>query len=118
MESSQTTPMRHVRAMEARQREERRSRTGIGRQAEAFVIEGREFVELAAEEDQPSSAVVTEPDPQAALVVALDRGSASTIVSELISSTNALTEVYGMSKISCGTGRCPDRRGTCARRPA
>ena len=33
--------------------------------------------------------------------------SASTIVSELIRSTKALTEVYGMSRISCGVGPLP-----------
>ena len=31
--------------------------------------------------------------------------SASTIVSELVSSTNEDTDVYGMSKISAGMGR-------------
>ena len=47
---------RHVGAVEAGQREERRAEQ-VGAERQALVIERRELVELAAEEDRPSSAV-------------------------------------------------------------
>ena len=97
----------HVRAVEAGQREERHAED-VGGQSEAFAIEGGELEELTTEEDQPQRCGGTEPDAQArAGCPAESTASASTMVSELISSTKALIEVYGMSRISCGTGPTP-----------
>ena len=45
----------------------------------------------------PSRAVVSEPEPVAVHVAPVMADTASTMVSELISSTNELTDVNGMS---------------------
>ena len=94
----------HVDAVEAGERVEGRAEDVRG-EAQALPVEGRELVDLAGDEHGAEQRGGRQPDPVAAARrPGRSTATASTMVSELISSTNELTDVNGMSKRSCGPG--------------
>ena len=97
-------PDRDVRAVEARQHEERGAEQ-VRAQAQAFVVELRELVRLAGDEERAEDRRGEQPDLHASATLPFwIAASASTMLTLLISRTKALTDVNGMSKRSSGYG--------------